>query len=710
MAKKKNVIDMNLFYSAKDALAAEKNRTILSVSPSIDIRMGGGILEGSFVLIQGKPKCGKMQPVDSIVYTPTGGTPMSELKTGQDICTETGTVCQITNIFEHKNKDVYKITFSDGSSTECGLEHLWEVTTNSYPYNKTEVISTEEMIKTGLYMSDRYRYMIKITEPVHFKENKINIHPYILGCILGDGCISQDRIDLTSADPEIVNRCNSFLENGFEFKQSKTDKILYRLNSNNKINKYRLYLEELGLMGLTSHTKFIPEIYLLNSVENRIHLLNGLMDTDGGVCLKSNGSTTIEYSTTSEKLAKNVKWLVQSLGGLVKIKERYTSYDKEKYFKSYRLHIRFNDGSIAFSLARKKNLVKIRTKNNLTKKIISIEKSRTVDCRCLEVNNPTRLYLTDEFIVTHNTLTCMEITVNALKQGRWVIYFDTENRMTASKYFEIEGFDILNHPKFLLMNSESSKDGKITSGDKMYGTIIQMMKSPKFKGAVFIIDSLSDVITQDVLDDPEVTSQRRDSTPKLNADFCKKVGPYIRRANAILIGVQHLQQDISPTGHGALKPVGGDRLAYRCDYVLLSKHSPLNFEGKTINGGFSKGEDAVEGLLIRYDLTANKLLGPYVAKEGDEKIQNYYNFGKGCWWEKEALEVFKEIGLIMQGGAYYTFFTEKFSERIQGTQKTLNILLENKEYFNSVLRNYYSETYGVNYNFQQAECVEEEVE
>jgi hypothetical protein len=308
------------------------------------------------------------------------------------------------------------------------------------------------------------------------------------------------------------------------------------------------------------------------------------------------------------------------------------------------------------------------------------------------------------------SLTCMEIVVNALKQGRWVVYFDTENRMTASKYFIIEGFDILNHPKFLLMNSESNKKGKVTSGDVMYSTIIKMMKTPKYKGAVYIVDSLSDVITQDVLDDPEVTAQRRDSTPKLNADFCKKVGPYLRLSNAILIGVQHLQQDISPTGHGALKPVGGDRLNYRCDYVLVSKHSPLNFDGKNINSGFEKNGEAVDGLLIRYDLTANKLLGPYVAKEPAEKIQNFYQFGKGCWWEKEALSVFKELGLISQGGAYYTFMTEKISERIQGTQKTLDLLLEHKEYFKTVLQDYYSQTYKVNYNFVQTEDLEEDEE
>ena len=297
------------------------------------------------------------------------------------------------------------------------------------------------------------------------------------------------------------------------------------------------------------------------------------------------------------------------------------------------------------------------------------------------------------------TLTCMEIALNALTQGRWVVYFDTENRLTASKYFAVQELDILNHPNFLLLNSESSDSDKVISGDEMYSTILQMMKIPKFRGAVFIIDSLSDVITQDVLDDPKVSAQRRDSTPKLNADFCKKVGPFIRKSNSIVIGVQHLQQDISPTGHGALKPVGGDRLNYRCDYVLLSKHNPLNLEGNTVNGGFSKGGEAIDGLLIRYDIPSNKLLAPFVAKDPSEKVQNYYKFGLGCWWAREALDVLKEFGLVSQGGAYYTFMTEKISSKVKGTEATLELIENNKEYFKKVFADYYIETHGINYNF-----------
>lgn len=307
------------------------------------------------------------------------------------------------------------------------------------------------------------------------------------------------------------------------------------------------------------------------------------------------------------------------------------------------------------------------------------------------------------------SLTCMEAVVNALKQGRKVFYFDTECRLTASKYFFIDGFDILNHPNFFLQNADSvGDDGKLIGGEKMYSMIIQMMKLPKNKGALYIVDSLSDVVTQECLDDSEVSAQRRDQTPKLNADFLKKVKVDIRRSNSIVMGVQHLQVDMRPNAHGALKPVGGDRLEYSSDICLLSKHSPLNHDGENIGGGFEKGGENIDGLLIRYDLPFNKLLSPYVAKEREEKIQNYYKFGKGCWRSREILDVFDDIGLISYGkSGWVTFLTEKTFDKVQGATKACEVIESNMEYFEDILKKYYEDTYGINYNFTPTDEDEE---
>jgi len=301
------------------------------------------------------------------------------------------------------------------------------------------------------------------------------------------------------------------------------------------------------------------------------------------------------------------------------------------------------------------------------------------------------------------SLTCMEIAVNALKQGRKVLYFDTECRLTASKYLVVGDFDLQEHPNFFLFNSESGQieNGvmKFIGGEKMYSQIIAMMKMSKYKGAVYIIDSISCVLTQDVLDDPEVRADRRDPSGKLNADFCKKVGPYIRMSNSIVVGIQHLAVDMSPMGHGALKPIGGDRLNYSCDIVLDSRHSPMDLDGSTVAGGFEKGKDAISGILIRYNLPVNKLLGPYVAKEKEEKIQNYYIFGHGCWKGKELLTVLDELGLINKSGSWISFITEKITDRVQGSDKAAKIVEDNLEYFEQIVKDYYMETYGINYNF-----------
>jgi RecA/RadA recombinase len=311
---------------------------------------------------------------------------------------------------------------------------------------------------------------------------------------------------------------------------------------------------------------------------------------------------------------------------------------------------------------------------------------------------------------TGKTLTAMELVVNALKQNRWVIYYDTENRLTPSKYFIVDGIDILNHPKFLLMSAGSNKKdpSKPVSGEEMYGNIIKMMKIPKYHGALVVVDSLSNVVSKDVIDDEQVSAQRRDSTPKLNADFCKKVTPFLKSSNTILVGIQHMQKSMDPNLHGKLLPIGGDRLEYTADIVLECKHSPLTLEGENVSKGYKKGDSQSEGLMIRYDIPYNRLLGPYVAQEADDKVQTYYQFGYGCWKSKELFFVLSDLGLLSRGGAYYQFMTEKISKKVQGGAAAMEIIDENVDYFESVLRDYYKTEYEINYDYTPYEDTKEE--
>ena len=305
------------------------------------------------------------------------------------------------------------------------------------------------------------------------------------------------------------------------------------------------------------------------------------------------------------------------------------------------------------------------------------------------------------------TLLAMEIARNALKQGRYVIFTDTEVRLTGKKYFIYEEF--LNNPRFKLIKSDivnGNGDNVVLSGEKLYSTQLAMMKIPKYKGAVYITDSISCILTEECLNDKDVKPDRRDQTPKLNADFLKKMSPFLKMSKSVFVGIQHMQVDMSPTGNGRLKPIGGDRLEYASDIVLEAKHRPQDLDGNSISSGHAKGEDGNTGALARWDLPYNRLLGPYCAKERDEKILNYYKHGSGCWRAKELIPILYNIGYVNYGGSWITFSTDKIDEKVQGAEKAAKIIEDNIEHFEELVQRYYSETYKVNYNFVPSEELE----
>src|SRR5690606_34868863 len=166
------------------------------------------------------------------------------------------------------------------------------------------------------------------------------------------------------------------------------------------------YLTSVGLINKFSHEKFIPDDYKYSSIKDRIALLQGLMDTDGSV--DSRTGKDFEFTTTSPFLAQDFKWIVQSLGGTVSISTRKTkySYNKEKRtgLLSYRLRLSLPNNINPFRLERKSSLVKNRTKYIPRRYIVSVESCGFENCQCILIDHPDHLYITNDCIVTHNTL------------------------------------------------------------------------------------------------------------------------------------------------------------------------------------------------------------------------------------------------------------------------------------------------------------------
>jgi len=185
----------------------------------------------------------------------------------------------------------------------------------------------------------------------------------------------------------------------------------------------------MGYFGCNSFTKFIPENYKNASRETRIKLLSGLVSSDGDITTDA----VISYTTVSEKLINDIIYLVRSLGGICTKRSRYTNYtsngEKKIGAKSYRINILIPNSvkkEILFLERHKERINNSRTKTNMLT-IKSIEKIGKYKAQCIMVDHPSHLYITDDFIVTHNTALLETLLLNISKLNN-----------TAVALFEIE--------------------------------------------------------------------------------------------------------------------------------------------------------------------------------------------------------------------------------------------------------------------------------
>jgi hypothetical protein len=367
------------------------------------------------------------QPLDAKLLTPSGWVLMGDIKKGDQVIGSNGLPIKILNIFPKGDSEIYRITFNDGSFTECCLDHLWSIIKKGNHKKErrhiTQVMSLFEIMKNYISYDKRgfksHAYQIPLlSNPVIFDNQELFLDPYIMGCVLGDGTIptnTQRFIAISTIDIEIINLCNERLPKGFKFIHA--GNITYRLSAfdnfrggingrgqHNPINKF---FKELQLSGKKSHTKFIPEIYKLSSPQQRIDLLRGLLDTDGSTC-KSNPGIA-RYYTTSISLADDVVFIVQSLGGVAKkriCKSEKRNFPGNRIYEcreSFMIEIRLPGDINPFLLHRKSSSFLKSTKYFPRRSIVSIEKVGIKKSQCIRVDALDGLYITDNFIVTHNT-------------------------------------------------------------------------------------------------------------------------------------------------------------------------------------------------------------------------------------------------------------------------------------------------------------------
>jgi len=390
---------------------------------------------------------GKRIANDVPVLTPNGWVLHGSLKVGDYVIGSNGKPTKVLATYPNQSDDYYNITFTDGTVVESCGEHLWAVqTTNHRKRGSGFKVKPLKELKNDLTYGKygNTKWFIPMVNTVEFNKKDVGVDPYLLGCLLGDGGISQRHITLSTVDVELLNECSERLPVDYFFDKvkGKNDYLLKQQITERTVGTKHSVIEHLknyNLMGTRSDDKFIPEDYKYNTKEIRLEILQGLLDTDG-YCSKKDG--TIQFYSVSKQLSDDVKELVQSFGGVARESTKIGKYKKPNgevvHCKiCYILTINLPKGIIPFKLQRKINNMKSDRKYLPYRGIKSIEYSRTTAGQCISVQAEDNLYVIDKYVVTHNTY---QSIVAALESGAERVLIICPSSLKINWMREVQNF------------------------------------------------------------------------------------------------------------------------------------------------------------------------------------------------------------------------------------------------------------------------------
>jgi phage terminase large subunit-like protein len=376
------------------------------------------------VLLIGR-KNGKAVSTDTEVATPGGWVRMGEIQEGDLVFGQDGKPSKVTYCSPVFDKPMYRVTFEDGAVIKASADHLWTVQTKEsrktsryeltganpwsvnqrYHANGGWYETTTEEMAAG-YFRERpdgkgteYKYRVPMAEPVEYPAKVLPLDPYTLGVWLGDG--GKGTTSIACSNDDLAETIKNLEAEGHATKvrypKNRAPLIDIDVTPRGKPNPTRDALKVLGIF----REKKIPAAYMFAAADQRLALLQGLMDTDG-FCSKAG---QCEFAQKDERLTDQVRELLASLGiKSTKAKKKIRCNGKECAAFSVKFYT--DKKRPCFRMSRKLE----RLKNELSprmraKSITKIERIPNEPSRCIMIDNQSHLYLVGrEYTATHNTL------------------------------------------------------------------------------------------------------------------------------------------------------------------------------------------------------------------------------------------------------------------------------------------------------------------
>jgi replicative DNA helicase len=360
-------------------------------------RMTSGFQPGDLVILAARPSMGKAQPLDAPVLTPSGYVPMGQIRAGSSVIGADGKPRRVLAVFPQGQKAVFRVRFSDGAVAECCDEHLWSTATRG----EGGAFSVKPLaeIRRTLRAGDEPNHRVPTVSPVEFAPaaERLLLAPYLLGLLLADGSLRtlKARLLTEEAPPEAP----AVSVDGLAAQPRAAAQ---------RFSTTRLALEYYGLAGQRAEEDFIPEEYLHATPLERLDLLRGLLDASGEV--RAGGDREIDFETSSPRMAEGMVWLVRSLGGMATRSQRDGSHF---------VRLQFSNGIVPVSSRKLLDLWNSGIAAFAGRYIESVEPAGGKPCQCILVEGPDHLYVTSDFVVTHNTAFCLNIATHVGCRGQY---------------------------------------------------------------------------------------------------------------------------------------------------------------------------------------------------------------------------------------------------------------------------------------------------
>jgi replicative DNA helicase len=431
--------------------------------------MTGGLHIGDKVSLVGRPALGKAMPLDATVLLANGSfRRLGDIQVGDRLASPDGAPSQVYGVFPQGVRPVYRLTFGDGRQVEADAEHLWKV--GCKYWDGPRIMTTMDIIR---FREKATRYADTLWVPLftgEFGGTAPFMDPYLLGVLLGDGGMTQGTPTITTMDPDILERVRAALPRWHVLtlrqptRQSQADSDApTSLNSTlwREANAVTTALRQAGLYGSKSEIKFLPPVVFRWSRGDRLALLQGLMDTDGTVDKTGHAS----FGSSSPALAEGVTRLVRSLGGKAWVRPP----KKTTHLPHHLVTVILPERREAFHLSRKREKCRSYTTHDPEHLcIVDVAFVGDKPCQCIAVSHPSRLYIADDYTVTHNTYS---LIFNGLKawgvQKKTVLFISMEiiplliMQRLASMYTHIP-IDSFKHAQMATTDLNDLKDSLLT--------------------------------------------------------------------------------------------------------------------------------------------------------------------------------------------------------------------------------------------------------